>query len=236
MRKRVLAALVLIASIALLDARPDAAADIPQYLWFGNVPSDGLRSDGGTVALNGVVADYTDGLQNVLAIIQSTGNFRFSTAAHTRKPVERAVVIDFGTQFADRGLTVPFSNGAPLQRVDILEAMHAYPAGDVAILSLRYPQSVQKLVRFTWVDGGYYYRLGYGSDMDQDGVLDSPPVIVTCIAPQDPARPCGRWALTPQQAAGTAGLFRFRILKNGEGAAEALGTFAMAFSQTFSGK
>lgn len=113
------------------------------------------------------------------------------------------------------------------------EAMHAYPAGDVQIQSLRYGQSVQKLVRFGWIDNGYYFRIGYGSDMNQDGIMDSPPVNVTCIAPADANVACTRWLLAPQQTLGTAALFRFQVLKQGEGPAEFIGNFSMPFSETF---
>ena len=220
-------------AVAATAAGSRPQVDLPVYLWFGNAAADALTSDGRTVTVNGIVADYADGLENVLAIIQAGGNFRFSTAANARKAVERRLCVDFGTQFADQGMLVPFGDGAARQCVNITEAMHAYPAGDVQIQSLRYGQSVQKLVRFGWIDNGYYFRIGYGSDMNQDGIMDSPPVNVTCIAPADPNVACTRWLLAPQQTLGTAALFRFQVLKQGEGPAEFIGNFSMPFSETF---
>jgi hypothetical protein len=204
--------------------------DTPVNLWFGNATGDGVSSDGHTTIANGISADYIDSIQNVLAIIQSTGNFRFTTQNNTRSAAERLVCLDFGTQYS--GL-LPFGNGDAQQCVSVLEAMHNYPTGDVAIQSLRYGQSVQKLVRFTWNDGGFAYRLGYGSDMNLDGVMDSPPVTLTCIAPQNPAVACSRWLLAPSQTTGTAAFFRFELLKGSEGPSESLGTYSMPFSQTF---
>jgi len=233
MRKSLASASIVLVSTMFLQAFQKPPAEVPVYILFGNSASDGVASDGSTVVVGGTVADYADGTQNVLAVIGTTGNFRFSTSANTRKPAQRAACVNFGSQFADRAMPVPFTHGSPLHCGDALQAMHNYPVGDVAIQNLGYGQSVQKLVRFTWTDGGYYYRVGYGSDMDQNGVIDSPPVTVTCIAPSNATSPCTRWVLAPQDAAGTAVLFRFRILKNGEGPAEALGSFALPFTQTF---
>lgn len=217
---------------AAVLAKP--AADLPVLLWFGNAPGDGLTSDGDTVVVNGTVADYANGVENVLAVIQSSGDFRFSTDNNTKLVAQRHMCVDFGTQFADRGMVVPFTDGLPKQCVDVTEPMHGYTDGsDIPIQNLRYGQSVHKLVRFGWTDGGYIYRVGYGTDMDMNGVLDSPPVVVACIAPQDPTQSCTRWLLAPEQNVGTAALFRFAVTNSGEGPAEPLGTFTMPFSETF---
>jgi len=216
-----------------VGAAPTALRDTSVNLWFGSAVGDGLRSDGLTSVANGVTADYIDGIQNVLAIMQSTGNFRFDTQNSTRTAASRAMCLDFGTQYPG---PLPFGNGSSNQCVNVLQAMHNYATGDVAIQNLRYGQAVQKLVRFTWMEAGYAYRLGYGSDMDLNGVIDSPPVRVSCIAPQDPAAACQTWLLTPSQAPGTAAFFRFPLLKNGEGPAEFLGSYGMPFSQTFTRK
>jgi hypothetical protein len=218
----------------LAGAGLKAAADLPVNLSFGTAATDGIRSDNRTVPVNGSVFDYANGSENVLAIIQSAGNFRFSTRDNSRKPNIRTVCVDFGTQFSNAAMLSPFADGTPRQCVDMLEAMLGYAAGNVSIQQLRYGQSVQKLVRFTWTDGGYYYRLGYGSDMDQDGTLDSPPVVVTCIAPVNASLACSKWLLSPQGTGGTTALFRYRILKTGEGPAERIGTFSLPFTQTFS--
>jgi hypothetical protein len=134
---------------------------------------------------------------------------------------------------------VPFSGGNPRQCVNVLQPMHAFATGDVSIASLRYGQSVAKLTRLAWDDGGYRYRVGYGTDMDADGVLDSPAVRVTCIAPGDASAPCSTWVLAPSTD-GTAALFRFPLTnKRGnvqEGAAEFIGMFVMPFAQTFQRK
>jgi hypothetical protein len=115
--------------------------------------------------------------------------------------------------------------------------MHAYPSGDVMIQNLRYGQSVRKLTRFTWDDGSVRYRIGYGTDMDMNGVQDSPAVTVTCLAPADTSKPCTSWVLAPETD-GTVALFRFVLTTNkrgviGEGPAEFVGMYQMPFVQTF---
>jgi hypothetical protein len=192
---------------------------------FGSGPTDALRSDG--FVAPGYAADYANGLENVLAILQTSGNFRFFTQNDTAQPASRAVCFDFGAQ------SVPFQSA---QCVNVGQPMHAYATGDVAIQALRYGQSVRKLTRFTWDDGSIRYRIGYGTDMDFDGVQDSPSVRVTCLAPADASQPCTTWVLAPETD-GTAALFRF-VLTTGkrgavvEGPAEFIGAYTMPFVQT----
>ena len=221
--------------------------DIPINLWFDNTLGQGLTSDNLTAGANGVVADYIDGLQNVLAIIQGGGNFRFSTEDNTRQAIQRSLCVDFGTQYPG---ALPFGNGGSYQCVNILQAMIGYGTTTSAIATLHPGQFVTKLVRFTWEDAGYYYRLGYGTDMNGNGVPDSPPVTVTCVEPQNqPIAACTKWVLTPlpdaaghydsfssSTSTGTAAFYRARILKNGEGAGELLGYYLMPFTQTFTRK
>jgi hypothetical protein len=213
-----------IASLAFAAGKPPA--EISLLLTFGQGASDALRSDGYTAP--GVTADYANGAENVLAILQTSGNFRFSTEDDTRLAVQRSMCFDFGTQ------SVPF---APAQCVNVLQPMHNYTTNDVAIQSLRYGGTVRKLTRFAWDDGGYRYRLGYGTDMDMDGQQDSPAVNVTCIAPADISKPCSKWVLTPETD-GTAALFRFALTQTRkgvvEGPAESVGTYVMPFAETFS--
>jgi hypothetical protein len=95
---------------------------------------------------------------------------------------------------------------------------------------------VHKLTRFAWDQPGYIYRLGYGTDMDLNGVMDSPDVTVTCIAPSNTSLPCTTWVLAPSTD-GTAALFRFALTvgKRGaivEGPAELVGLYHMPFVQT----
>lgn len=200
------------------------AADIPLLLTFGS-PGDALRSDSRLAP--GYVADYAHGLENVLAILQPSGNFRFSTHNDTKLAVQRRMCFDFGAQ------PVPF---APAQCVDVEQPMHAFPTGDVPAQSLRYGGSVKKLTRFAWDDGAYRYRLGYGTDMDMDGVQDSPAVNATCIAPADTTQPCSTWVLAPETD-GTAALFRFPLQRSGksvlEGSAQYVGSYVMPFVETF---
>ena len=240
---------ILAAATALIGVSLTAAGrDVPINLWFDNTFGLGLTSDGSTAGANGVVADYIDGLQNVLAVIQSSGTFRFSTQDNTHQPAQRLLCIDFGNQYPG---PLPFGNGGSFQCVNMLQAMHDYGASTVGIAGLHPGQSVQKLVRFTWDDAGYYYRLGYGSDMNKNGVPDSPPVTVSCVEPQSqPTAACTKWMLTPlpdpsgnyessssSTATGTAAFYRAKILKNGgEDPAELLGYYVMAFTQTFTRK
>ena len=200
--------------------------DVPILVTFGSGALDTLRSDG--LRARGYDADYADGQDNVLAIIQSSGNFRFFTQNDTSLPAGRSVCFDFGAQ------SVPF---VPAQCVNVGQPMHAYPTGDVAIQNLRYGQSVRKLTRFTWDEGSVRYRIGYGTDMDMNGVQDSPAVTVTCLAPADTSQPCTSWVLAPETD-GTAALFRFALTTNkrgvvSEGPAELVGMYRMPFVETF---
>lgn len=229
--------LVLTACVSqgLSAAKP--AADIPLVLSFSSGATDALTSDG--LSAPGYAENYAHGLENVLAVIQGSGNLRFGTQAATNAAAIRRMCVDFGTQFGDQGAVVPFVDGNPRQCVNVLQPMHAYLTGDLSIASLPYGQSVAKLTRFGWDDGGYRYRIGYGTDMDMNGVMDSPSVRVTCIAPALSTAPCATWVLTPSTD-GTAALFRFKLsTKRGgdqEGAAEFVGTFVLPFAQTFTRK
>lgn len=213
--------------VALLAARP--LREVPVLVTFGNGPTDSLRSDG--LLAPGYEADYANGLENVLAVLQPSGSFRFFTQNNTQQPATRAMCFDFGAQ------SVPF---APARCVNVGQPMHAYASGDVPIQNLTYGQSVRKLTRFAWDEPGYRYRLGYGTDMDADGLQDSPEVTVTCIAPASTSQPCTSWVLAPATD-GTAALFRFALTggKKGnvtEGPAEYLGAYLMPFVQTITVK
>lgn len=229
MEKRRRAACLAVASVMLCGtviAAGKPPRDVPILVTFGSGPLDALRSDG--LRARGYDADYADGQDNVLAIIQTSGNFRFFTQNDPALPAGRNICFDFGTQ------SVPF---LPSRCVSIGQPMHAYPAGDVAIQNLRYGQSVRKLTRFAWDDGGVRYRIGYGTDMDMDGVQDSPSVTVTCIAPADISKACTSWVLAPETD-GTVALFRFALSggKHGtinEGPAEFVGMYRMPFAETF---
>ena len=147
------AALVVVAGATRTQAGPPAR-DTPVLLTFGHTASDRLTSDGGTVVVTGRTADYANALQNVLTSVQGTGNYRFTTQNDTASAATRAMCLNFGPQFIDQNLAVPFADGQPSQCVNVLQPMHSYPTGDVAIQNLRYGQSVRKLTRFAWDDGG----------------------------------------------------------------------------------
>jgi len=241
MRMPALAGLFLCVAAVLVGEAAGPQRDLPAYLWFGNGATDRVTSDGLTVTVNGVTADYIDGSQNVLAIIKGTGNFQFQTQANTHQTAVRSVCMDFGTQFGDQAIPIPFVDGSPRHCGDVGQPMTGYPTGgpnDIAVQNLRYGQSIAKLTRLNFSDGSYAYFLGYGTDVNHDGVLDSPPVIVTCIAPQNPNLACMTWLLAPQNPQGQAVLFRSQILnsKGDTGPLELVGTFTMPFSQTFTRK
>ena len=204
---------------------------------FGQLDGDGVTSDGFTAP--GYAADYADGVENVLAVIQASGNFRFNVQNDLRAAASRKMCVDFGDQFAAQGVVIPFTDGLARQCVIVEQPMHAYPTGDLSIAALRYGQSVEKLTRFAWDDGGYRYRIGYGTDMNVDGVRDSPSVRVTCIAPANTTAPCAQWVLAPSTD-GSAALFRFKLTNRrgsvDEGAPEFVANFVMPFSQTFARK
>ena len=75
--------------------------------------------------------------------------------------------------------------------------------------------------------------------MNLDGILDSPAVTVTCIAPNNASLPCTTWVLAPS-ADGSAALFRFSLTTQGknvvEGPAELVGMYKMPFVQTLTKK
>jgi hypothetical protein len=230
------AAMVMMGLTAAVNAGKPAA-DIPLLVSFSSGETDALTHDG--FLAPGYAANYAHGAENVLAIIQPSGNFRFGTQNNLNAAALRRMCVDFGAQFADRGLTVPFVDGNPRQCVNVAQPMLAYAVGDVSIASLRYGQSVEKLTRFTWDDGSYRYRIGYGTDMDMNGVMDSPSVRVTCISPADSTAQCTTWVLAPS-GDGSAALFRFNLTsKRGavqEGAPEFMTQVVMPFAQTFSRK
>jgi hypothetical protein len=226
MRRNGLCALAvsLVLGAALMAAKPPS--ELPLLVTFGNGPFDALRSDGFTAP--GYQADYANGIENVLAILQPSGNFRFFTQNDTKLAAQRSVCFDFGAQ------PVPIQ---PARCVNMGQPMLAYPTGDVPIQNLRYGQFVAKLTRFTWDEGSLYrYRLGYGTDMDLNSIIDSPPVTVTCIAPRDTSKPCTTWFLAPSTP-GTAALFRFALSTDRrgnviEGPAEFIGSYTMPFVET----
>ncbi len=233
--------LVIVAS-SVWAAKPPV--ETPLLVWFGNAAGDGLRSDGqqGVVVVGGVTksADYANGTQNVLAILQTSGNFRFGMQADTTVAATRSVCVNFGTQL-DSVTTRPLPMSS--ECVNIAEPMHAYPTGDVAIQNLVLGQQVVKLTRFAWDESGYRWRIGYGTDMNQDGVIDSPSVVVTCTEAAVDGKPCTKWLMTPQATqapTGTAVLFRFLIIPPSkgkpaptEGPAEFVANVVMPFSMTF---
>jgi len=236
LNRGVLGAVVLAGCLtdALIAGKP--AADIPLLLGFSNTEADALTSDG--FLAGGYPADYAHGIENVLAIIQPSGNLRFSTQNDLRAPAPRRMCVDFGSQFADQGLAAPFGDGNPRQCVKVMQPMHAYASGDVSIATLRYGQSVVKLTRFEWDEGSYRYRLGYGTDLNRDGVIDSPSVRVTCTAPAVSSAACTTWVLAPSTD-GAAVLYRFKLQKGGsvqEDTGELVANFVMPFAQTFSRK
>ena len=216
---------------ALLAAgRPPVILEVPLVLTVVDAPCEtgscpGLASD--------TLGTYTDGTDNVLAILQGSGNFRFFTQSDTRQGAVRNLCYDFGDQLT--GLAGPLP--LPSACVNVGQPMHAYATGDVAIQNLTFGQSVRKLTRFAWTEGSYTYRLGYGTDMDANGI-DSPAVRVTCTGPTTGA--CGTWSLVPESAEGTAALFRFPLTIKGksttEGPAEFIGLVRMPFVETFTRK
>jgi len=222
-------AMMAVLGTGLFAAKP--LREIPLLVSFGAGPNDALKSDG--FQAPGFQADYANGVEHVLAILQTTGNFRFFMDGDAQLTPIRSLCFDFGIQ------SVPFPAA---QCVHANQPMLGYADNNIAIQSLRYGQSVRKLTRFTWQDGSsYIYRLGYGTDMDMDGTQDSPSVRVTCTAPADTTLPCTTWVLAPDTD-GTAALFRFALLPGKprgtlvEGPAEPLGTYLMPFVQTLTVK
>ena len=248
MRRVAAVAGVLVLTVAVVDAGK-TPPDIPINLWLA-ADGQAVTSDGQQVFANGVWADYVDGLQNVLAIIQGGGNFRFSTQSNTRQAAQRSVDVNFGSQTPNPQIPF-FPNGLSEQRVNITEPMHGFPLGTetAAVATLHPGQSTLKLVRWDWEADGYAYHLGYGTDYNVNNIPDSPPVSVNCIAPQgQPTAACTKWTLTPVAAAGystdagtnvangTAIFWRAKVLKNGEASPEFIGYYVMPFSETFTRK
>ena len=250
----IVTAAVALSAVVVSAGKPaPTPPDIPVNLSFDNGPGQALTSDGQTELISsGGQPDYVDGLHNVLAAI--SGNFRFSTQADTRLGPQRSACLNFGGQYVEG--TVPFGNGSTRQCVNILEAMLAFPigSGSAYIQSLKLCQTLQKTVRWEWQDGGYYYRLGYGSDANQNGTPETPPVTVTCIDAPDASSQCTKWTMTPAVASeyavessggvldpnaqtATAEFWRVKILKRSqEGPLEFLGYVVMPFTQTLTPK
>ena len=221
-------------ALALATIAPELEAqkgkplsEVPMLLSFGTGEANALRSDGHLAP--GDAADYAHGVENVQAVLYPAGNLGFSTQANGRQAAERAVCFDFGSQ------QVPFAAG---QCVNIAQPMIAYLTETTPIHNLAYGQSVPKLTRFAWTDASTntLYRLGYGTDMDGNGQLDSPPVRVTCILPIDAAAgQCSTWTVAPE-ADGTAALFSFaQTIRGGKvtvGPAVLVAHYVMPFVQT----
>ena len=119
---------------------------------------------------------------------------------------------------------------SPSRFAQVLQPMHGYATGEVAIQNLALNQQVQKLTRLAWDENGYRWRIGYGTDMDQNGTIDSPPAVVTCV---EFGQACIKWLMTPSGVNGEAALFRFLITKRGEGPAEFVANVDMPFNMTF---
>jgi hypothetical protein len=203
-------------------ARP---ADIPLQVSYRDAVGpirDGVRSDG-LMSFTGSPYQYVHGPDdNALAIIQSTGNYRFSTRLDQRKPLRRRLCFDFGVQPVP--LPSPYC-------ADVLIGMH----GDGYIQDMHHGDVLNKRARHSWVDGGYEYALGYGIDADGDGVLfDTPPALVTCSAPaESPSSLCTLWTMSGDQAS----LSRRTVTSNGKyGPIEVLGFYDMPFQVTFARK
>lgn len=228
-----IAGVVMAATAVLTAGKP--AADIAVKMNFSAGATDRITSDGLTAP--GYLDAYVDGVENVMAIIQSSGNLRFTTRNETRLAATRRLCIDFADQFAAQGKPVPFADANPRQCVDVMQPMHAYASVDIAIMNLRYGQSVDKLTRFGWEDAGWQYRLGYGTDMNRDGVADAPPVRVTCIAPADTNVACTKWVLAPALN-GEAVLYRFPMKRGTvqESDGELVASVVMPYAQTFQRK
>ena len=149
---------------------------------MGPLP-DGVQSDG-LVSFTGMGAQYVHGSEdNVLAILQDTGNFRFSTRLDTRKPLRRRLCLNFGTQ------PIPFL--AP-GCTDVLIGMH----GDGRVQEMAYGEVLAKRVRLTWNASGYDYHLGYGTDWNIDGTYDTVPLSVSCVSVAQSGASCNGWVMS----------------------------------------
>lgn len=195
--------------------------DIPIQVTYRNTTGavpDGVRSDGLT-SFTGAAADYVHGSEdNVLALIQSAGNYRFSTRLATNKPLRRRLCFDFGVQASPLGQTYCG---------DVLIAM----LGDGDIQDMRVGEQLSKRMRHSWTHEGYEYVLGFGTDWDQNGVQDSPPVTATCLSEANAV--CTGWSL---ETAGGSTLSRAQVLKRGLGPVQLVGTYSMPFELQFSRK
>ena len=195
--------------------------DIPVQVTYRNATGplpDGVRSDG-LASFTGAAADYVHGSDdNVLALIQSAGQYRFSTRLATNKPLRRRLCFDFGTQPSPLGQTYC---------ADVLIGM----LGDGNLQDMRVGEQLSKRMRHSWTHQGFEYVLGFGTDWDQDGVQDSPSVTATCLSETDAV--CSEWSL---QTAGGATLSRAQVLKRELGPMQLVGTYSMPFEVQFSRK
>lgn len=182
-----------------------------------------MRSDGLT-SFTGSPSDYVHGSEdNTLAILQSSsGNYLFSTRLDTRKPLRRRLCLDFGAQPS------PFASP---HCADVVFGT----IGDERLQDMRYGDVLDKRARHEWTAGGYRYYLGFGTDWNGDGALDTLPVTVACTAPElSPTSPCTFWTMTPT---GQASLVRQQVLKGGRlGPPTFIGYYDMPFEVSFTRK
>src|SRR4051812_43778979 len=110
-------------------------SDIPLALSYRNDPADGLTSDG-LMSLSGQPYQYVDGLpDNVSAILIGGGNFIYSAQYDPKRPIRRALCLNFGSQASPFGAQVvcPHANqnmAAPLDNLTNSTPLSAMHPGD----------------------------------------------------------------------------------------------------------
>jgi hypothetical protein len=175
------AVLVLASSFTLTLAAGKPVADLPILVSFGQTESDALTSDG--FIAPGFFDDYADGVENVLAIIQGSGNLRFGMQRDVNRAALRSMCVNFGDQFAAQGMVVPFVDGNARQCVNVLQPMHAYATGDVSIAAATSTAPCAKWVLAPSSDGAaalFRFKLTTKKGAVQEG---SPEFVANVVMP-----------------------------------------------------
>ena len=182
--------------------------DVPLVVDFGADTSMGLYADEGGV--------YTNGQQNVRAVILDNGNFVFDTNDNSRTDGGRRIVIDFhGQPFAPAPAAGPHEADAFLGTLGLLDQ----PADDLKAMTAGGPNRLRR-TRIGWSENGQEYSLRW------DGLGGDGYFTFHC----EVGAPCTEWTVTPT---GPASLYLMTPSSKGKPATETpIGQYTMPFSIT----
>jgi len=184
------------------------APELPVVVDFGSDTSMGLYVDGGGA--------YTNGQQNVRAVILDNGNFVFDTNDSARTDGGRRIAIDFhGQAIAPAPAAGPHYADVFLGTLGLLDQ----PADDLKAMTAGGPDRLRR-TRIGWSENGKEYSLRW------DGLGDDGYFTFHC----EVGAPCTEWTVTPT---GPASLYLMTPSSKGKPATETpIGQYTMPFSIT----